>query len=305
MIVVWGSVNADLIFPLPRLPAPGETVLGPGAHFEPGGKGANQAVAAARDGATVVMAGAVGRDALADGALAGLAAAGVDLTRVARLDAPTGCAAICTDPHGRNQIAVGAGANLLARADQVEDALLQPGATLLLQMECDPAETAALIHRARARGARVVLSLAPAAPLEDAALRAVDLLLLNEAEAAWLGGHYNVRPARLHVALGVPVILTLGADGAAFTGPSGSGVVAAPAVEVVDTTAAGDCLAGVLAAGLDRGMEVGDALRRAVSAASLCCTRPGSQRSLPDQAETEAFVAGTAAPSPIRGRRLG
>ena len=301
MIVVWGSVNADLIFALPRLPAPGETVLGPAARFEPGGKGANQAVAAARDGATVVMAGAVGRDALADGALAGLQAAGVDLSRVARLDTGTGCAAICTDPIGRNQIAVGAGANLLARADQVEDALLHPGTILLLQMECDPDETAALVFRARARGARVVLNLAPAAPLDGAAFRAVDVLILNEAEAAWLGGQLGVRPARLHVALGVTVVLTLGADGAAVAGPGGSIAVPTPAVQVVDTTAAGDCLAGVLAAGWDRGMALPDALRRAVAAASLCCTQPGSQRSLPDQAETDAFSSATAASAPAAG----
>lgn len=290
MIVVWGSVNADLIFALARLPTPGETVLGPAARFEPGGKGANQAVAAARDGATVVMAGAVGRDALADGALAGLVAAGVDLRRMARLDAATGCAAICTDPAGRNQIAVGAGANLLARADQIEDSLLHAGTTLLLQMECDPTETAVLIHRASALGARVMLNLAPAAPLDAAALRAVDVLVVNEAEAEWLAAQHGASPAELHTALGVTVVRTLGADGAAYAGPDGKGTVPAPTVEVVDTTAAGDCLAGVLAAGLDRGWALPDALRRAVAAASLCCTRPGSQRSLPDATELDVFV---------------
>ena len=113
MIVVFGSLNADLIFAVDHLPAPGETVLGTDTRIEPGGKGANQAAAAARDGATVLMAGAVGRDPLADIALDGLRAASVDLSRVARVEAATGCAAICTDPAGRNQIAVGSGANAL------------------------------------------------------------------------------------------------------------------------------------------------------------------------------------------------
>src|SRR5690242_10810211 len=121
MIVVFGSINLDLIFPLPHLPQPGETVLGPATRIEPGGKGANQAVAAARDGAAVAMVGAVGRDALADDALVLLRAAGVDLSRVARTDASTGCAAIAVDPAGANAIMVGSGANLLVRADQVED----------------------------------------------------------------------------------------------------------------------------------------------------------------------------------------
>src|SRR6185312_15782907 len=126
MIVVFGSINLDLIFPLPRIPVSGETVLTPTIRVEPGGKGANQAVAAARDGAQVVLAGAVGRDALAAGALRLLRAADVDLSRVIETDASTGCAAIAVDPAGANAIVVGSGANLLARADQVEDALLSP-----------------------------------------------------------------------------------------------------------------------------------------------------------------------------------
>ncbi|MEO8715414.1 MAG: PfkB family carbohydrate kinase, partial [Acetobacteraceae bacterium] len=124
MLVVFGSINLDLIFPLPVLPAAGETVLAPDIRIQPGGKGANQALAAARDGARVVVAGAVGRDDLAETALALLREAGVDLSRVARTERATGCAAIFVDPTGRNAIGVGSGANLAARADQVEDALL-------------------------------------------------------------------------------------------------------------------------------------------------------------------------------------
>ena len=226
MIVVFGSINLDLIFALPAIPHPGETVLGPDTRIEPGGKGANQAVAAARDGAPVVMAGAVGRDALAAGALRLLRAAGVDLSRIAETDATTGCAAIAVDPAGNNAIAVGSGANRLARAAQVEDGLLSPATTLVLQMEVPAEETATLIRRARARGARIVLNLAPAATLPDDALRMLDLLLVNETEAAWLGRHLgcDASAGALRTALsGVAVVRTLGAGG--VEAATGSGVV--------------------------------------------------------------------------------
>ena len=215
-VLVFGSVVADLVFALPALPAPGVTVLGPGYAALPGGKGANQAVAAALDGASAAFAGAVGADAMAEVALAGLRAAGVDLSRLATVAAPTACAAVCVDPAGRNQIAVGSGANLLARALQVEDAALGPATILLLQMEVPAAETAALIRRARARGARILLNLAPAAEIAAEALRALDLLVANEPEAAWLAARLGCTAdaAGLHRALGIGVAVTLGEAGA-------------------------------------------------------------------------------------------
>lgn len=294
MIVCFGSINLDLIFPLPVLPQRGQTVLGRAMRTEPGGKGANQAVAAARDGALVAFAGAVGQDAFAEPATALLRAAGVDLSRVARTDTSTGCAAICVDAEGANQIAVASGANLLAHAGQVEDALLGPGTTLLLQAETDLEETAALIRRARVAGARVVLNLAPAAPLAADALRAVDVLVLNEDEAAWLGRHLGCGgdAGGLHAALGVAVIVTMGERGLVAATAQGRIVLPAHRVAVVDTTAAGDCFTGVLAAGLDRGLAMADALKRANIAAALCCTRAGSQGSLPSAAETDAALAG-------------
>ena len=292
MITVFGSINLDLIFALDRLPQPGETLLGPAVSIQPGGKGANQAAAAALDGAQVAMAGAVGRDALAAGALAGLREAGVDLTRVAEADLATGCAAICTDRAGRNLIAVGSGANLQARAEQVEDALLGPGCTLVLQMEVPPDETAAIIRRARAGGARIVLNLAPAAPLDRAALREVDVLVVNEHEAAWLAEHLGAGADELHRALGRTVVRTLGEHGSVYAGPGGAGAVPALQVRAVDTTAAGDCFTGVLAAALDRGTSLRDSLRRASVAAGLCCTRQGSQASLPRRSETEGAMIG-------------
>ena len=287
-VTVFGSINLDLIFAVPRLPTPGETILGPGTRVEPGGKGANQAVAAARDGARAIMAGAIGTDPLADAALVGLIAAGVDITRVARVPGSTGCAAICTDTDGRNLIAVGSGANTLARADQVEDALLGPGHTVLMQMELPADQVVALIRRAS--GARLILNLAPALPLPTQALRAVDILILNEPEAAWLAHELGTAadaPA-LQSALGRTVIRTLGEQGVDYATPSEAGRLPAHRVDVRDTTAAGDCFTGTLAAALDRGLPLQAALARANAAAALCCTRPGSQGSMPTAAEIDA-----------------
>jgi ribokinase len=292
MIIVFGSINLDLIFNLPHIPRSGDTVLGPATRIEPGGKGANQAVAAARDGGTVIMAGAVGQDILGDGALSLLRAAGVNLDRVQSVESSTGCAAIAVDPDGNNAISVGSGANLSARASQIEASLLGPGATVVLQMEVDAAQTAELIARARAAGARILLNLAPAAALPEDALRALDVLVVNATEAAWLATHLNCGPsaAGLRDRLGgVAVVVTLGGNGAEVA--SGEAVWHEPAepVEAIDTTAAGDCFVGVLARRLDLGETLHTAVRRSSVAAALCCTRHGSQSSIPTEAETNAL----------------
>jgi ribokinase len=292
MVIVFGSINLDLIFSLPAIPRPGETVLGPSTRIEPGGKGANQAVAAARDGAAVIMAGAVGRDALGDGALTLLRETGVNLDRVRSVEATTGCAAIAVDPDGNNAIAVGSGANLSTQASQIEDALLGPQATVVLQMEVPAPETAELIARARAAGARVVLNLAPAAALPEDALRALDVLVVNETEATWLAAHLQCEAlaTSLRDRLGgVAVVVTLGAEGAMVAGRDATWHEPAEQVQAIDTTAAGDCFVGVLAHRLDRGETLRAAVRRASVAAALCCTRPGSQGSIPTQSETDAF----------------
>ncbi|CAO3361405.1 ribokinase [Azospirillum palustre] len=296
MIVVFGSINLDMIFAMEDLPLAGQTLLARSLDLHPGGKGANQAVAAARDGAAVTMVGAVGGDGLKETALSGLRGAGVDLSRVAVTDRATGTAAVCTDAAGRNQIVVAGGANLQARADQVEDALLSPGTTLIVQMESDPGETAALILRARRLGARVILNLAPAAPLPRPVLKSVDILVVNEDEAEWLGNHLGCAgdaPSLCSV-LGGTVIRTLGGDGVEWSAVDGSGRQPAPAVAVRDTTGAGDCFVGVLAAELDRGRPLAAAIRRAACAASLSCTRAGGQASLPAAAETDRALGGLA-----------
>jgi ribokinase len=260
--------------------------------IEPGGKGANQAVAAARDGAHVVFAGAVGHDALAEDALALLRRSGVDTTRVIMAETATGCAAICVDPTGKNLIAVAAGANLAARQAQIEDALLTPASTVLLQGETDPRENELLIRRAREHGAWVILNLAPPCPIAADALRALDLLVVNEDEAAWLGEHLGRAgdAASLHAALGIGVVVTLGEAGLLAVTAQGEIRLPGQAITAVDTTGAGDCFTGVLAAGLDRGLTLHDALDRANAAAALCCTRPGTQGSMPAAAETDAAI---------------
>lgn len=292
MIVVFGSINIDMVFAVPHIPQPGETVLCPEAVMQPGGKGANQAVAAARDGASVVMVGAVGRDALAEDALALLKQSGTDLARIARTAAGTACAAVAVDPGGNNAIAVGSGANLLVRSTQVEDALLTPATTLVLQMEVDPTETAALIARAKGRVGRIILNLAPAAALPLESLRALDLLVVNETESAWLAKFLGCSDTAtaLRAALSVDIVRTLGGEGLEAATQAGFKRQPAYAVSVVDTTAAGDCFVGVLAAELDRGTALTGALERASAAAALCCTRAGSQNSAPTRDETDQFI---------------
>jgi ribokinase len=238
-----------------------------------------------------VFAGAVGRDALAEAAIALLQQNGVDIARVIESDASTGCASICVDSAGENLIAVASGANQAARQTQIEDALLTTETTVLLQRETDPRENEALIRRARARGTRIILNLAPPGPLAMDALHALDLIVLNEDEAAWLATHLGCAAGAeaLHVALGIGVVLTLGAAGAEAASSHGPVRVPGRQVTVVDTTGAGDCFTGVLASALDRGLALPAALDRANAAAALCCTRAGTQGSMPTAAEIDAF----------------
>ncbi|NKE48357.1 ribokinase [Roseomonas frigidaquae] len=292
-ILVFGSANTDLVFSVPSLPTPGETVLGDGFQQLSGGKGANQAVAAARDGAQVAFAGCVGGDGLALVATGAMRDAGVDLSRLIVVDAPTGCASICVDREGRNQIAVAPGANLMARAAQVEDAALHPGVILLLQMEVPAGEVAALVLRAASLGAQCILNLAPPGDLPLEVLRALHLLVLNEHEAAVLAARLGTEDsaAALHLALGVAVAVTRGEAGAEAATAAGLASIPCFPVVPVDTTGAGDTWCGVLAAGLDRGLPLIQAMRRAAAAAALACTRPGAAPAMPVAAETDAMLA--------------
>lgn len=284
MIVVFGSINIDLIFPLTHLPVPGETVLGGDYTIAPGGKGANQALAARRAGSDVTMIGAVGRDGFAETALALLRRDGVKLSFVAASDRPTGCATIAVDAQGENLIAVASGANFALTASQVPDRLLGPETTLVLQREIPISENAILIERARARGARIILSFAPAGPISPARISDIDIIIANEGEAAALGGDAR---RELRQAL----VVTRGAGGAVAYLPGG-GQIAVPALPVapVDTTGAGDTFAGVLAAGLDQRLALDIALRRASAAAALACLAVGAQSAMPDRAAIDVAV---------------
>ena len=292
MLLVFGSINVDFIFPVPRLPQAGDTIWSENARTEPGGKAANAALAAALDGADVTLVGAVGQDGIADMALAGLADAGVDLRHIARVPDDTGRAAICIDPSGYTTVTVQAGANRAARADQVPDRLLGPGTTVLVQLECQPAETAALILRAKRLGSRVVLQFSPARLIDTGALIAVDILVGNGAELSWAGEHLGTgnNPASLSAALGMPFVRMMGVQGAECMSADGFRHMPAYAAHVRDTTGAGDCFSGVLAAALERAAPLEVAMRRASVAAALSTAGLGSQRSMPRREAIDAAL---------------
>jgi ribokinase len=279
MIVIFGSINVDLTVPVPRLPQPGETVLGGEYVLLPGGKGANQALAARRAGAEVVLAGAVGADSFAGITLDLLRREGVDTSLVQVVEQPTGCAAIMVSNDGENTIAVAPGANAKARSDQVPDKLLRANTTLVAQMEVPPNETARLIRRLRTRGGRCVLNLAPALPIDVGLFGEIDILVANEGEAAATG----LDPRRLANRLRQGLVVTRGAAGATAILRNGSTIeVPALKIEPVDTTGAGDTFVGVLAAALDLGSTLETALRRASAAAGLACMARGAQTAMPN-----------------------
>jgi ribokinase len=287
VILVFGSLNVDVLVPVPRLPAPGETVLGGDYKLLAGGKGANQALAARRAGAAVAMAGAVGDDDFAQVALAPLRQAGVDVALVRRTTAPTGCALIIVSAAGENLIAVASGANRDASASEVADALLGHGSTVICQMEVPAVENWALLRRARAAGGRTILNLAPAAPVPPEAFADIDILVANEGEGLALGADPAAVARRLRQAF----VVTHGATGSrAFLRDGGSIDVPALAIAPVDTTGAGDTFVGVLAAGLDQGLGLALALRRASAAAGLACLAYGAQSAMPDAAAIDAAV---------------
>lgn len=294
MLVVFGSINADLIFPVPELPRPGETVLTPAFRFEPGGKGANQAAAAARSGADVHFVGRVGRDAFGPRLRHALVEAGVDCRHLRESeDLPSGTAVVVVDGRGENQIVVASGANLEVTADDLPEALLGPGTTLLCQNELPCEATFEALARAKAKGARTVLNLAPASPVPAHELRHVDVLVVNRVEAEILL-HHPVEDAEaaareLHERYGVHAVLTLGAEGAVSVHAGGHHRVPALDVEVVDTTGAGDAFVGVLAGGLDRGLPLEDALAEAAIAAALVTTATGARAGLPSAATIAAW----------------
>ena len=297
MIVVFGSINLDLITRVERIPGPGETTLGGDYATSPGGKGANQALAARRAGAKVAMVGAVGKDSFAAEALALLKADGVDLSATAEVAAPTGAAFIAVDAHGENAIVVASGANRLANAAQLERLAIGSGDTLVLQRETPPAEVEAAALYAKAKGARVILNLAPAGAPTEKLLAALDALILNEHEALSLADALQIAArapeevsAHLDRARGLATIVTLGPAGAVGHAKGVRYAAPAPPITVVDTTGAGDTFVGAFAAALDRGLAFDAAMKRGLAAGSLACAKPGAQPSMPYAAEIDALL---------------
>ncbi len=293
-----GSINLDLVMRLPRLPVPGETVLGGVLSRQHGGKGANQAVAAATAGARVYLVGAVGA---ADGqdSIEALAASGVDVRWVRRCDEPTGHAVVLVaNDTGENQIAVAPGANAAVSADHVDAALgaleLGPDDVVARSGELAAAPLRLAADLARRTGARLVVNPAPADPAR------LDLLTgavatPNERELAALTGERSQAARDGAVALsertGGPVVVTLGALGALLADSGRVEHFAAPEVRVRDTTGAGDTLTGVLAASLAQGHALREAVRRAVTAASLAVRCDGARAGMPTAAEIDLLLA--------------
>ena len=299
MITVFGSLNVDLVTRVARIPHPGETVSGSDYRLIPGGKGANQALAARRAGGAVALYGAIGYDSFAETALVELTPAGVDLTGVARVPHPTGLAIISVDEKGENAIVVAPGANAHATAASIPPEAFGTNDILLTQMEVPFAETLAAAQKAHAAGARAILSLAPYSPLAAEDIAQFDMLIVNEHEAADLAKHLGVSAAGADATvtglarrLSRTVIATLGADGVVAV--HDGAIIRVPALPVtpVDTTGAGDTFCGVLAAYLDAGADMRTALARAAVAGSLACTRAGAQPSFPTKVEIEAAAAG-------------
>lgn len=286
-VVVLGSINRDLVLTLDRLPLPGETVTAGSMEVLSGGKGANQAAAAAAIGGSVALVGRIGTDTAGFEQLSVLAAAGVDVSYV-RKDprAPTGTAVVMVDGAGNNSIAVVPGANGLLDAVSVEQAapLIERARILLLQLEVPGAAVERAVSVARGAGVVTILNIAPYRDLAPGVVRRVDYLLANETEAAALlgrGVHSPEEAAQAAEAireLGPSWgIITLGERGTVAAGDDGWFHEPASAVDVVDTTGAGDVFAGVLAVGLVEALPVREAVRLASAAAGVSVTRRGAR----------------------------
>jgi len=300
-IVVVGSSNTDMIVKLPHLPKPGETVSGGAFSTAAGGKGANQAVAAARAGADVGLVARVGDDSFGEQATKGFVGDGIDVRHVTPDPAsPSGVALIFVDDGGENCIAVAPGANAVLTPEDVDAAeeLITGAQVLVMQLET-PIET---VHRAaalaREHGVRVILNPAPARELSDEILGNVTILTPNESEAEMLTGIQvsddagAEEAARALAARGVDtVILTLGSRGAFVFEKDSGELVPGFEVQAVDTTAAGDVFNGSLAVGLAEGMPLTGAVRFANAAAALSVTRLGAQPSAPTRSEIETFLS--------------
>lgn len=297
-IVVVGSSNTDMVVKTERIPSPGETVIGGDFVIAAGGKGANQAVAAARLGADVTLVARLGSDLFGDQSLENFKQEGINTDFIVRdAAAPSGVALISVDSRGENSIVVAPGSNGRLSVEDVDKAAdeIRKADALVMQLE-SPMET--VTHAARIAheaGVRVILTPAPAQHVPKETLALIDVLIPNEYEAAQLAaiGSHDVEDlgrALLEAGVGT-VIITLGSKGVMMVQPGGTSRFEARKVEAVDTTAAGDSFTGALACALAEGKDMPDAITFAISAAAITVTRMGAQPSLPTRAELEGSLA--------------
>jgi ribokinase len=300
MIIVFGSINMDMSLKVEKLPIPGETVLTNQYILYPGGKGANQALAAARAGVKVALVGRVGNDHYGKEATDGIKRDGVMVSGVARSDLPTGCAVATRDAGGNKQILVMSGANIEVTHDQVPDEILTPQNVLLMQMELPVTETMTLLERAKAKGVKTILNLAPAIKVPGKAFGLLDYLIVNSIEARQIAERLkmNVENNALKIAQALAMagqltcIVTLGKRGAVAVTKDGK-AWGVPILEldqslIVDNIGAGDAFCGTFAAAIHDGKDLVTAMRRASVAGTLACLKEGAQAAIPFLDDIEA-----------------
>ena len=299
-IVVIGSSNTDMIIQVPRIPRPGETILGGKFLSAAGGKGANQAVAAARAGGNVTFIACLGEDAIGSEALSGFEKDGIDVSCITRdPDSPSGVALIFVGADGENSIAVAGGANMALTPDKVHQnrEVIQSADILVMQLESPLDSVQAAAELAFSKRIPVILNPAPAQQLSDKLLEKITVLTPNESEAELLTGVIvkDIESAGQAASLlrkrGVEqVIITMGSRGSYISGPEGSAMIPGFPVKPVDTTAAGDVFNGALSVALAEGLALKEAALFASAAAAFSVTRLGAQPSAPDRSEIEAFL---------------
>jgi ribokinase len=300
LITVIGSMNMDMVVQAERLPDAGETIAGNDFHLIPGGKGANQAVAASRAGATVQMFGCVGRDAFGRVLLDSLASAGVEVKHIRQMEnVPTGTATILVDNHGENRIIIVPGTNGQVTRKMIEEEwrAISVSDMVLLQHEIPLESVQAAILKAHSQGIRVVLNPAPVYPIPEKVLACVDVLILNENEASVLTGlpvtdsaSARKAAARLREKGAGTVIITLGSGGVVLQNGIEDLFQPAFKVGVVDSTAAGDTFTGCYAAAVHQGYTAREALIYATAASALAVTRLGAQTSIPSREDVLSFM---------------
>ena len=282
MILVFGSINADFFLNVKSLPRPGETVLCPSYTFYPGGKGANQAVAAARLGAEVMFAGSVGKDPYGAQVLKSLREVGINLNRVNSKGTTTGTAFVVVEEDGENQIVVASGANLETCSNQIKDSDLSLCTHIVLQLEVPIKEIEDIIFRAKAAGCKIILNYAPANVIQPTAIECCDYLIMNEIEANSLFGQKKeVEEYAIEFSerFDAECIITLGPKGSLLATRDGLFKIDALKVEAIDTVGAGDMFVGAFSAGLFKGGCTTSSLQRATVASGLACKFKGAQPS--------------------------